>query len=371
MNIKLKRSTTAILKLAGLAVAAVIGILVFYKLCVYLAPFVIAFCLSTFMEPVIGFLMKRLKLSRRLAAPITLLFMLLALGGLLGLLISKLITEIISISRTLPSFFSELYISTNVLLSKAAQHFEWLPSDFSADVGSLIANLSSSLTKIVDTLVKGAYTTAISIPEAMIFIIATILSTYFLASDREKIYGFFKRQLPVLWIEKLRSLKDDMFSALFGYLKAQAILMSITFTELFIGFSIINIKYALLLAVLVSLIDALPILGTGTVLIPWGIYSLLTGNIRMGVSTLVLYVIVLIVRQMVEPKVLGHQIGVYPLLTLISMYVGLQYFGFAGLILGPVTLLLLKNMFSGIFKKRTLKDMISLQERESAHGKKL
>jgi sporulation integral membrane protein YtvI len=147
-----------------------------------------------------------------------------------------------------------------------------------------------------------------------------------------------------------------MFSALFGYIRAQLILMSMTFIELNIGLAIAGVKHSILVAAIISLIDALPILGSGSILIPWSAFSFLMGNFELGVALLVIYVVVLVVRQFVEPKVLGQQIGLHPLITLVAMYSGLKLFGFAGLIIGPVSFLLIKNIASGVLKGKTLKD---------------
>lgn len=234
----------------------------------------------------------------------------------------------------------------------------WLPPEITDNLGSVISNISATITNLGKSIVKGAYTTAISFPEALVFTLITIMATYFMSSDRERISAVLTRHLPESWIKRILIIKKDMFSALFGYLRAALIIMAITFTELFIGFNIIGVGYPLLLAFLIAIIDALPVLGTGGVLIPWAIYSFVTNDIKMGVSILVLYVVVLVIRQVIEPRVVGHQIGVYPLLTLTAMYIGLQLIGFAGLILGPITFLLIRNIIIAIYKNRTFKNII-------------
>lgn len=361
MNDQYNNILRKVLKLVLITLSVFLGLFLLYKLSFYAAPFIIAFGISSLMEPIIRLLMKKLKLSRKAAAPISLLAILSSFGVILVLVIIKLIAEIRSISHILPKSISELYENISTLVSKGTDIYNWLPSEITDNIGSVISNISNSLVNLLNTILKGvfegAFATAISIPEALVFTIATILSTYFISSDRDKIYSFFKSQLPESWVNKFISIKNDMFSALFGYIRAQLILMSITFTELFIGFSFIHIKYALLLAFVISIVDALPILGTGGILIPWSIYELLNGNLRMAVSLVIIYVIVLIVRQLIEPKILGQQIGIHPLLTLIAMYAGLKLIGFAGLILGPVTVLVLKNIFSGMMKNKTLKDV--------------
>jgi sporulation integral membrane protein YtvI len=338
--------------------AVLLSIFAFFQLSFYIAPFIIALILSLILEPIIRLLTRSLKMGRRLAALISLLFLLVTLGLVLTIVIIKLVNEIRSLAYMLPGYLTELYNNILIFIDMGNDVYQWLPQEITSNIGNIISSVSNSLIKIANSIVSGAFSTVVLLPEVLVFTLITILSTFFLASDREKIVSFFKNQLPESWIKKVISIKNDMFNALFGYIRAQLILMSITFTELYIGFTIIGIRYTLLLAFLIAIIDALPVFGTGGILVPWAIYNFLTGDIKQGISLFVLYLIVLIIRQLIEPKVLGHQIGVHPLLTLISMYVGLRVIGVLGLILGPITFLLLKNIFSGILKGRTLKEVL-------------
>lgn len=297
-------------------------------------------------------------MRRKVAAPIVLTFFIVSFGLILTFIIIRLVNEIKSVSVMLPKMGTDIYGYLNTLMDRGADIFEWLPDEITNNIGDLLANLSESLSKLLNSIIKGAYITAVSIPESLIFTLVTIISTYFITSDRERISRFFSSQFPEKWINQAKSIIANMFSALIGYVKAQLIIMMITFTELFIGLTIIGIKYALLLAFVISLLDALPILGAGGFLIPWSIYSFFTGDIRLGIYLLVLYGIVLIVRQSIEPKILGQQIGIYPLVTLISMYAGLKLFGFLGFILGPITILLFKNILSGVFHNKSIKELL-------------
>jgi sporulation integral membrane protein YtvI len=341
----------------GLAILAVIaGIFLFYKLSFYIMPFIIAFIISSIVEPIIRFLMKKAKLPRKIAAPVTILFFLCSFGVIIVLAIIRLIHEIKSIAVILPDIISDLYFNLTSWINKGIDIVGWLPSEISDTVLNVVTDISKNLTNLLSRVTKGAYTTAISIPEALLFIIITLLATYFISSDRERISNYFTSQFPKKWTKRAKYIIDDMFSAFLGYIKAQLIIMAITFMELFAGFLIIGIKYSLLLAFIISILDALPILGTGGFLIPWSLYSFFTGNIRLGVSLLILYGIALTVRQLLEPKIIGTQIGLYPLVTLIAMYVGLKTIGIFGLILGPIILLVVKNIMSGILKNKSIKD---------------
>lgn len=357
-----QQTSKSILKVVKMTLF-IAGILLFcvlaVKASVYLIPFILAFAISTLIEPIIRFLMKKVRMPRKFASAVTILFVLSTFGLIISLIISKLITELTSISRVFPRYVSDFYDNINRLLEKGNSVFSALPVEITTNIQAIIQDLLKSLSNSIGTFAKALVNTAVSLPEALIFTLVTILSTYFFASDRDRIYEYFKSHLPDSWTNRLLSIKDDLFSALFGYLRAQLILMTLTFTELFIGFSIIGVKYALVLAVTISIIDALPILGTGGVLIPWSIYQLLLGDFRLGISLFILYAIVLVVRQMTEPKVLSQQIGLHPLVTLTAMYTGLKLFGVLGLILGPITVLILKNILSGVFKSGMIKEFLN------------
>jgi len=359
MNRYLSPKAKRILKFLLTILIVLLCTYICFRLSTYFIPFIIAYILSLVIEPLIRFLTGKLKFKRKIAALVSLLLLLIVLVLVLSLIISKLITEIKSMALSLPKYFTEFYNNVIILSEKLMETYDWLPATITDNIGSIISNLSNTLMGILNSIVGGAFATAVSLPETLVFILITILATYFISSDKEKINDYIRSQLPESWLNKIITVKNDMFSAIFGYLKAYLIIMSITFVEIFIGLSIIRVRYSLLLALIISIIDILPILGTGTVLIPWSLYSFFTGHIRMGIAILILYVIVTIVRQLIEPKIISHQIGVYPLLTLMAMYAGLKLMGVLGLLLGPLTFLLLKNIFSGLFKNRSLKEIIS------------
>lgn len=369
----LKRNETLkkIVIFAAVFISVLLGVFLSFKLALLLLPFAIAFALSSIAEPLIRILTKKLHIKRKLAAPIILLIFLLVIVFLLVLIILKLIAEAKSFIMALPGFITALYSYLNSWIYNMTVP-DWIPPEILYGLGSvadnvsdILSNLSVALTNLGKSIVKGAYTTALSFPEILLFTLITIIATFFMASDREKISSVFLQHLPRKWVARILTLKKEMFSAIFGYLKAAMIIMSVTFAELFIGLSIIGVKYSLLLALLIALMDALPVLGAGGALIPWSIISFLLGNTRLGISIFVLYLLILIIRQIIEPRIVGQQIGVHPLLTLIAMYLGLQLIGVAGLILGPITFILIRNIISTIYKGKTFKDIIGLTDNDS------
>ena len=151
-------------------------------------------------------------------------------------------------------------------------------------------------------------------------------------------------QLPKSVLSRLVQVKSYAFIALGKYMKGMSLILCITFTELLTGFLILDIQYAFLLALLIAALDALPAIGTGAFLIPWAILEIFSGNFKMGISLFVLYVIILVVRQFVEPKIMSNSFGTYPILTLVGMYVGLSLFGVIGMVGLPLIITILVYM---------------------------
>ncbi len=326
----------------------VIGAVLFYyvsgALLKWFLPFILAFILANITEPVVQFLQKKVKLPRPIASAITILFTLGLIISILTLVINRIIFEIKDLAKQLPGFFESFSVQIIAILDQGVSSYFDLPVDISKIIDTAISSLASNLTSIIMPITNATTRFAYSLPSILIFIVVLFISTYFISSDRDKILNFIKKQIPENWHVKIIGVKDDLLLALLGYIKAQLILMSITFVEITTGLFIIGVNYAILFGLIISLIDALPIVGVGSVLIPWALISLIFGNYYMAFSLLILYVIALLVRQMLEPRVLGAQIGLYPLVTLMGMYAGLKIFGIPGMIFGPITILVIKNL---------------------------
>lgn len=317
------------------------------KLSFFLAPFFFAFIISSLIEPLIRLIMRKTHISRKTASLLSILIVLISAGVITVFIISRLVLEAAGIYNSLPEYYSSINNGLSLITDKLNELHLQLPGETPADMSSIVSSLSSDFVRVLNSIIRVILNTAISIPDAIVFILVTILSTYFMASDRNKLLNTVYPLIPGNTISLIQRIKNDMFSALFGYIKAQLILMGITFTELCIGFSFLGIESPILLSLLISLIDALPILGTGIILIPWSLYYLITGDVRLALSIAIIYTIVLIVRQLIEPKILSNQTGIHPLLSLLGMYAGLNLLGVSGIIIGPVTVLLINSMLKG------------------------
>jgi len=313
----------------------------------WLLPFILASVYAYSIEPIVDMLEKRVRMPRAVATAFTIILTLILFGLLISTIITHLINELKVLSVQIPAAISSAEIYIESMKLRWADMQTTLPIQVSDLVtnalSSVNANLSSYLKIATDSSISFVTNFAASFPKMLISTIAFLLSTFFISYDKIKISKFLFNQMPQKWHERIYQTKDFMVNTFLKFIRAQLILMSITFVEMCIAFFILRLNYAIIAALIISLLDAFPILGTGSVLIPWAVFSFLTGNVSLGISLLVIYVIAVVVRNLLEPRIISGQIGLYPLITIISMYVGLQAFGLVGMLAGPITCLLLIN----------------------------
>ena len=300
---------------------------------------------------------KKTKLSYRATSAILVIIFFLIIATITSFAIYRLVSEISklidkltadpeTISGAIDTFMAKLQkLGEKFAFIKhitSSEAFEKLGLDLDAILPEILRSLVSSLT---GSLPSAAVSFAAKLPEALLFLVVLLLSSYYFCADREKISSSFAGILPDKWVRKLPTLRDKLSDTLRGYLKAYLSIMLLTFFEIFLGLTILGVDYAFLLGVIIAVVDILPVLGTGTVLIPWAIFSFAVSNPRLGTGLIILYAVVLIVRQLVEPKIVGNTLGLHPLATLASLYVGIKFLGFAGIFIGPIIAMLLGGFF--------------------------
>ncbi len=196
--------------------------------------------------------------------------------------------------------------------------------------------VSGMLTSLLSGIVGGLTSFITSVPKALIFVLVTVISSIYFSLDLENINAFVKNKLPKkasLW---LVNFKNKFLKTMIKYLRSYAIIMLMTFIIMLFGFLILGIKYAVLFAFIVALLDALPLIGVGTVLVPWSVYQIVFGNTRLGIGLVILFITHAVTRQFIEPKIVGKNLGIHPVISLILLYVGYCFFGFMGLFLIPL-----------------------------------
>jgi len=352
-----KRTLLTILKI----VLIILAIFIFTRLWKFIVPFIIAYFFASIIEPIVKFIENKLRIPRKIGTVFSILLVLGVIGSIIGFLISRFIKEIKAVYMNLEINMDTITEFFNRIIDKVNDIFIQLPDQItdliSQGLQDIAKNLQSVLGQFVNW-VQASIQAAMYLPQILIFIIVTLLATYFMSSDKNTIIKFLDVHIPTDWLDKTKSITKNVFTALFGWLRAQLILTTVTFSELLVGFLIIGIDNAFLLALIISLVDVLPVLGAGTVLIPWSIINLIMGNAKLGLSTALLYVIILFVRQLIEPKVVGKQIGVHPLFTLAGMYIGLRLWKIPGMFIGPLAIVSLKYIFEGILKEDTFKQWV-------------
>lgn len=313
------------------------------------APFLVGYGISKLVEPLVCVLHKYVRLPRFLCSAICVVLCISVLVLVVGWLVVKLGGEFVDFAQNFPALYASARAYADTVLQQAKDWLNLLPDEVVGWLGEAARNLGSTVSDWLGSLVapvtSGAISVAKLLPSVLVFIVTTVLASFFFSSDAIKISNKLKKWMPKSTNKFLKIFKNEMISALGAYLKAQLKLMGITAVELLIGFILLRQPYAIFLALAVALIDTLPVFGTGTVLIPWALVSFFMRDFRMGIGLAVLYLVCLLVRQLLEPKILGNQIGLHPLVTLTCVYVGLQLFGILGMFLLPVAFLIIRNFY--------------------------
>lgn len=321
----------------------------------WVLPFLLALGLSWLLEKPVSLLERRFHAKRWLAsASCTLLLVLLLCGGL-GLILWRVGYEIALLLGRLPTLLAGLPSAGHALEDWAYRFIVALPIQFqdffTQALTGLIGQGLSIPNRFYDALASLVTGVAAALPNIGLFLFTTALATYFSSASRPRLMAFLRRQIPERWQGRADEARGILKGAFGNWLKAQGILMLITFGELTAGLLLLRVDLALLLAALVALVDALPIFGTGTILIPWAAVTLLSGDWKLAIGLAALYGVVSFVRSLLEPKLVGDRIGLHPLAALFAMYLGFSAFGVWGMILSPLAAIFLKQLHdSGLIR---------------------
>ena len=314
-----------------------------------ISPFIFAFLFAFVLRLLAVKTRNKIRLPLRLICAIYVLIFYSTIGLLLSLLGIGAVAKLAEFVGNIPDLYDSLFqpllnnifenIRNTVLLMDPtiADSLTGLYDQLLSSVGTMLAGFSGWMLALISSMVS-------SVPVLAIKILLMIIATFFAAMDFDKFTNYVSRQISperkVVWVH----IRDYLTGTVLRVLRAYGIIMSITAIELSIGLSIIGIHNAILVALMIAIFDILPILGTGGIMIPWAIITLILGDVKLGISILVVYIIVTIVRNVIEPKIVGPQLGLHPLVTLISLFVGAQLFGIIGLFGFPISLSLLLNL---------------------------
>jgi sporulation integral membrane protein YtvI len=326
--------------LAGFLVVAYV--LITYALPLVL-PFVVALIVAELLDPIVLRMTFRGKVPRSLAVAVVLLFFVGLFTFAITAALGALVTEITAAITQLPS-----------LAGSAMEFGTRFAEQFGTFNQSLPGSIQSMLAKNLDTFqvwlsgqmgnVARGLSVVSSLPAFVTNLLIGVIATFFIARDKKEISAFLIRLFPSAWHNQLRRVRADVWSSTLGWAKAQMMLILLTMIQTIIGLSLINAKYAVLMGIIVGVADMLPVLGPAAIYLPWIGYSFIFGDRVFGIKLLILYLIVAGIRQVLEAKVVGDQIGLHPLAILLSLYLGVQFFGGLGFVIGPLLAILLKSL---------------------------
>ena len=321
---------------------------------IYFMPFVIVWFLAFIASPLVTWLERRLKIVKKLGSAITIILVLAACVGVIYFAISRIWVEIASLIQNFPEMYKDLEAGFMEIGTKGEQLFARLPQGVQNGWQAMMQNLDQTMGKLIGEMseptMEVAGSVAKRIPSIFVATIVTFVSAYFFIAQREEIIIWAKKISPQPIVSRMTMVMDNLKYAVGGYFKAQFKIMAVVFLMLLAGFSLIGVHFSILLALGIAFLDFLPFFGTGTALIPWAVYKFLVGNYRMAIALLILYAVTQVVRQLIQPKLVGDSMGMNPLLTLILLYIGYKLGSVLGMIFAvPVGMIVVNLYQAGAF----------------------
>ncbi len=307
-----------------------------------LLPFAIAFGLATVLQGAIRWLCEKFRFKKGFASVSLVLAVYTVIGVATVWLVRALYRQVSDLVTTLPQYSDSISKGFSYIADKIKVIFGSMPEIFSEDIPStaistLAENLGQAISDIATDFAK-------AIPSFLLSVAVTVIAGAYFAKDYGKITDSVNRLVPKSILERLVFIKDVILKKLGKMLKGYLVIVSMTFFELLVGLGLLKVKYALIIALVTAIVDILPVLGSGTVLIPWAVVSGLSGNAGRAIGLVILYIVVTIVRNVTEPKIIGSKLGIHPVLMLAAVFVGLKIFGGIGVIIVPLGVVVVKSL---------------------------
>ena len=342
---KVERRKNFLITLAyGLVLIALASFLCRYALTTLL-PFLIAWVVAAILHMVLKRFRGKKHFPRKPVGIALIVLFYLAIAFLGVILCDRVLDAAIGFLTSVPQLWSNtLTPALRLAGEKITELFAHFDVELHWSVNELVASAGKAVTSYSTQLLGKIGNFAISIPGVLVDTIICIVSTVYILLDWEKIRDFIYRQLPQRTSDVISSASSQLGKTLWQYIRSYGLIMLITFVELSLGLWLTGIPKPFLIGALIAVFDILPIVGSGTVLLPWTIISFIQGNIHNGICILLLYIVVTIVRNIIEPKIVGQQVGLHPLITLLSMVLGASIFGGIGVLCLPVAVAVAKQL---------------------------
>ena len=314
----------------------------------WLLPFLLAFLTAALIEPAIRLLVSRFRIKRAFASAACSLVILALVCGLFSFMAGRAMYELSGLVHDLPELLSGIPSVISSIEARLDRYIVSAPPEIQAYLENAIANISAKSAELPAALTEKLLALLSSVisssPAIMLFAVTYIIAVFFISGSYGEIKSFIMRQIPRRHQNSARSMKTDLTGTLIKWLKAQILIMCITFLELTLAFLLMRMEYAAFLALFTSVVDALPVFGVGTVLLPWAAIAALTGKGARAAALLFTYLVITVVRNFLQPRLVGGMLGVHPVPMLIAIYVGFCAAGVGGMLIFPIFLIMLKQL---------------------------
>ena len=333
------------IRIAAYIVALIIGggalLFLFFKhLFLVVLPFLLAWALAFAVRPIAESIGKKIKIPKRVLRAILAVLISLTVIGIVGLLVWAISAELWRLLSGLGSGNALRELVDRITSAGIINKFFDTFGDRLGDVFyELLISVATALGKAITSWVG-------AVPKILLFILITVIASVYFALDLEGVNLAVSRIAPPSVYRFLKGIKNGAFSVGVRYLRSYLILMLMTFVIMLVGLLVLGRPYALLLAFVISALDVLPVIGVGTVLIPWGLYELAFGEVSVGIGLIILFFAYELIRQLAEPKIIGKHLGIHPLLSLLMLYVGYSLFGIVGILFVPAAVVLINVTLS-------------------------
>lgn len=324
------------------------------RLIVYFMPFVVGWVIGLIASPLVKFFEKKLKVKRKAGSA----FVIIAVIGLVilaGYLVGgKLIEQVVEFVGDIPQIWNAVQADFQEIGTKLSVAYQYIPGDVRIALEGILSNIEVYFGGLVERAseptLEALSRFAKNLPNIVISVIMCLLFTYFYVADREYIPGLMAKAVPKSLLERLELIKRGFTRAVGGYFKAQLKIEIWMYLLLGIGFSILQVKYAFVIAIVVAFLDLLPFFGTGTVLLPWAVIKFLSADYKMVIGLLIIWGVGQLARQVIQPKIVGDSVGLSPIPTIVLLYVGYKAAGVVGMIIAvPIGIIVLNMYQEGVF----------------------
>lgn len=362
MTDKTKKQLEFIINTVFVLVLAGICYLIFKYVISWILPFLLALGLVALLNPLVRLIHNKLQINKKVITVLIVALLYTLAGTLLFLLGARLAFAAKDLFQILPDFYREsISPSLSLLGQKIDVLLQNIPGSFPMELDSIQEALMNGLQEITGVISQRGLNFAsgltTSVPIFIMNLLFTVMLSFFISIQYDTVIQFLNDQLPAKASSFLVELKRILKNTVFRYLKAYLILMTMTFIELSIGLLIIRMPNAILIAAGIAIFDALPVFGTGGIMIPWILLELLQGNVSLALSIAILYGVVTLIRNIFEPKIVGDQLGLNPIVSLMAIYLGFRLFGIFGMIFCPMGIQILLALHqSGSLKLYRVKE---------------